>query len=338
MKQTIQRSMYLRVLVILSSGFLSLTVQAASSPNPPNETSVQTELLPSWFKNIGLGYFTFFDGPGLVPGTYEFTPNVLGKPMDDGLRLSNYVSVKYNLSPNLAIDLQMRIQWILNNAHHIEEFSPIRWQTPRIGISGKLLTGDNWSLTGAVNTDFPYFLPQPIGGGVAASYRTTLFNPGLFAKFAYVPKASRWSLFSLVMPRIFFYRDRNVAEPQLSRAGFSPTLKNEFIFDVAPSVNYALSSSTGLRLGTEFIYSKLILSNWNPLHATLNNSDLNSQAWRLAPVPLQLGLTHEMSKAFSVSVFMQTFPVAAQRVRRDGSQASFSETASLGMWISGTLI
>lgn len=289
------------------------------------------------YSYFGLNYFTFFDGPGLAPGSAGYTPNVLGKPNDDGLRLNNYVSSQYRFSPTLALDFQMRIQWVLNNANDVPDYHPWRWQSPRFGISGKLLSGKNWALTGAFNSDLPYFFPQPLGGGVVAAQRTTLFDPGLFAKFAYTPQ-SRWSVYSLVMPRFFFYQNRNSAEPQLSRAGFSPELKNEFIFDIAPTINYALTDTTGLRLGTEFIYSKLILSSWNPFHATLNNSDITSDAWRLAPVPIQFGITQNFSKAFNISIFFQAFPIAAQRVRRDGSQATFLQTSSIGMWMSGNII
>lgn len=310
----------------------STTLAFAAPPLSTEETE------KSWMKNIGLSYFSFFDGPGLAPGSSTFTPNVLGKPMDDGLRLSNYLSLKYSLSQDLAVDFQARIQCILNNSSQVSPFSALRWQAPRIGISGKLLSGRTWSLSGAINSDLPYFFPQPFGGGVAAQQRTTLFNPGLFAKFSYTPPGSPWSIFSLVMPRIFFYSNRNVAEPQLSRAGFSPSLKNEFILDIAPSINYSLSPATGLRFGTEFIYSKLILSDWNPFHVTLNNTDLSSTAWRLAPIPIQLGVTHEFSSMLNVSVFLQGFPIAAQRIRRDGTQSDFVHTSSIGMWISGTLL
>jgi hypothetical protein len=140
------------------------------------------------------------------------------------------------------------------------------------------------------------------------------------------------------MPRFFIYKDRNVAEPQLSRAGFSPTLKNEFTFSVSPSVNYALTSATGLRFGTEFTYNKLIISRWNPFNGSLNNSNTHSDAWRLAPLPLQFGITHEFSEALNVSAFVQGFPIAAQRIRSNGSQVNFINTTSIGMWISGAII
>jgi len=324
-------------ILLLMISLPALGATTVSSPQGQIEKDLSSAK-PTWLDRVGVSYFTFLDGPGLDSGMHAITPNVLGKPMDDGLRMSNYVSLKYKVSSSLAVDFQMRIQFLLNNANNVDNFSAFRWQSPRVGVSGKLLSGEDWALTGAFNTDFPYFFPEPIGGGVAAQARTTIFNPGLFANFSYTPKNSHWSLLSLVMPRFFIYANRDVAEPQLSRAGFSPRLKNEFMFSIFPSVNYALTPSTGLRLGTEFTYSKLILSSWNPFHGTLNNTDLSSDAWRLAPVPLQLGLTHEFHKALSVSTFLQAFPIAAQRVRRDGTQADFLQTTSVGMWISGTLI
>jgi hypothetical protein len=286
---------------------------------------------------LGLIYFVFFDGPGLS-GMSGQTPNVLGLPDDDGLRLTNYLSVKYRLGERWALDFQARVQWVLNNAQDVGDFQALRWQSPRIGVSGKLLSGNDWTLTGAINTDFPYFFPAPIGGGFVAERRTTLLNPGLFAKFSYQPKGSRWSLFSLVMPRFFVYRDRNAAEPQLLRAGYSPGLKPELTLSFSPSVNYDLGKRFGVRLGTELTYRKLVLSSWNPFRGSLNGSDIQSKAWRLAPVPIQMGVTYEPSDTLNVSLFFQGFPIAAQRERRDGSRASFAETTSVGMWISGVLL
>lgn len=286
---------------------------------------------------LGLSYFVFFDGPGLE-GKVAQTPNVLGLPEDDGLRLTNYLSVRYRLNADWALDFQARVQWVLNNAQGVTEFQALRWQSPRVGISGKIWSGRDWSLTGAINTDFPYFLPPPLGGGFVAERRTTLLNPGLFAKFSYQPTGSRWSVFSLVMPRFFLYRDRAAAEPQLLRAGYSAGLKPEFALSLSPSINYSLGRKFGLRLGTEITYRKLVLSSWNPFHGSLNGSDTTSKAWRLAPVPLQTGLTYEPDETFNVSIFFQGFPISAQRERKDGVRAAFGETASVGMWISGALL
>lgn len=287
---------------------------------------------------LGLSYFLFFDGPGLAQGKQNLSPNVLGLPEDDGLRLTNYLSVKYRLTERWALDFQARLQWIVNNARDVSDYQPFRWQSPRIGVSGKILSGETWSLTGAINSDFPYFFPEPFGGGFIAERRTTLFNPGLFAKFNYQPLGSSWSLSSLVMPRVFFYQDRDASEPQLRRAGYSPHLKPELSLSLNPSANYKVTQAVGFRLGTEFTYRKLVLSSWNPFHGSLNGSDTTSDAWRLAPVPFQFGITYEPSAQLNVSVFVQAFPIAAQRVRKDGTEASFGDTASIGMWMSGVIL
>lgn len=329
---------------LLADGALASTppTRVGSEPISPGSSLAESRPEPalSWIKrHFGITTFSFFEGPGLNPsGQGWISPNVLGLPVDDGMRLTNYISTKYKFSQSLALDFQLRVQWVPNNARSVEAFQPLRWQSPRVGISGKLASGESWNLTGAFNTDLPYFFPSPLGGGVVATYRTTLLTPGLFAGYTYKPKGSPWSLYSLVMPRFFIYENRSVAEPQLSRAGYSPTLKNEFILDLAPTLNYALSENMGLRLGTELIYSKLIHSDWNPFQGTLNGTDLSSQAWRLAPVPLQLGLTREWSDAFQLSTYIQAYPIAAQRFRRDGTQADLMETVSVGMWINGAIL
>lgn len=288
--------------------------------------------------NYGVSYFVFADGPGLASDRRDITPNMLGLPEDDGLRMTSYISNKYRVSDKWAIDFQLRVQWVFNNARRVKEFQNFRWQSPRIGMSGKILTGEDWSLTGAINTDFPYMVPPPLGGGYVSERRTMLLNPGLFAKFHYQAKGSAWSIHSLVMPRFFIYKDRSAAEPQLLRAGFGAGLKPEFTFSISPSLNYALTEKTGIRIGSEITYKKLVSSSWNPFNASLNGSSVDSKAWRLAAVPLQLGATYEASEALSVSAFIQGYPIAAQRVRRDGSVASFGDTLSIGMWMSGTLL
>jgi hypothetical protein len=322
-----------------SAGFATTTASSgATSPGAaasPGATSV-AQLPPTQPSRFGLNYFTFFDGPGLS-GDPGITPNWLGRPFDDGLSLFNLVSVKWRFSDNLALDFQARIQVLLNNGTANPNFQAFRWQSPRIGISGKLASGKDWSLTGAVNTDFPYMLPSPLGGGFIAEQRTVIFNPGMFASFSWKPSGSRWSVFSLVTPRFFFYADRNAAEPQFAQSGLSPQLKPEFVFQIAPSVNYALSEKTSLRMGTILDYRKLVLSGWNPFNASLDTTS-GSEAWRLWATPLQLGVNHEFGKALTIYAFVNSYPIAAQRQRRDGTRASFTDTLSFGMWLSGTIL
>lgn len=316
---------------------------AAPSKTSEGETSKESVVVDTASQQsqskagtFGLTYFSFFDGPGLT-GNFGVTPNWLGKPLDDGLSFFNLVSLQYRFSETLAIDLQTRTQILLNNGTDTAQFQQFRWQSPRIGVSGKLLSGEDWSVSGAINTDFPYSFPAPFGGGLLATQRTVVFNPGLFANFRYTPKGTNWSFFTLLTPRYFFYADRDAAEPQLAQGGLSPGLKPELVLQISPSAIYALNEKLGLRFGTIIDFRKLVLSGWNPLSVSLNTSDANSAAWRLWATPIQLGFNYDLSKAFSVYTFLNTYPIAAQRVRRDGTQAGFTETVSVNMWLSGTI-
>lgn len=324
--------MRLRAGLALGAAILSLGASPWAKANTSGET-VAAKPKPS---AIGLTYFTFFDGPGFS-GDPGVTPNWLGRPLDDGLSLFNLISLQWRFSEKVALDFQTRTQVILNNGTDTEVFRQFRWQSPRIGISGKLAGGSDWSISGAVNTDFPYMLPSPFGGGFIAAARTVIFNPGMFAAFSWKPAGSRWSVFSLLTPRFFFYADRNAAEPQFAQAGLSPQLKPEFVLQIAPSVNYAVSEKTSLRLGTIIDYRKLVLSGWNPFSASLDTTS-DSEAWRLWATPLMFGVNHEFGKALNVFAYVNSYPIGAQRERRDGTRASFGETLSFGMWISGTLL
>ena len=179
-------------------------------------------------KILGVTYFSYFFGPGLHPDNVEFYPNQLGYPDNDGIYFQNHISIRYKFSSNLALDFQSRFKLLMNNYTENPNFSPFRWEAPRIGVSGKLMSGNIWDLTGAVNTDFPYFLPAPFSG-YQAQERKTLLTPGMFAALKIEPKESKWSIFSVVSPRYFFYADRNVAEPQYRGAGYIPQNKPELI-------------------------------------------------------------------------------------------------------------
>lgn len=289
-------------------------------------------------EKLGVNYMSFFNGPGILGDDQSVTPNALGRPEDDGLVLMNNLSFKYELKKDFAVDFQTRFHYVMNNGTDSEKFRPWRWQSPRLGISTTFFKTENSKLSGAFNTDLPYSFPEPIGGGYIARQRTTLLTPGLFAKYTYAPTTSRWSVFSLVQPRFYIYKDRNVAEPQLSRAGYSPELKNEFTLSFSPSINYAFTDRFGSRLGTEVIYKKLVASNWNPLNGTTKSADPDSKAWRLQPMPLQWGFTYIFSKALEVSTYVQGYPFGNQRIDKRGRQATFEETVSAGAWISGVLL
>lgn len=215
-----------------------------------------------------------------------------------------------------------------------------RWQSPRLGISGSLLKGEDWSLSGAINTDLPYSFPQPIGGGNLATQRTILLTPGMFANFTYAPVNSRFSLFTLLTPRYFLYEDPDAAEPNLKDPAVSRGLtarhKPEFILSLTPTVNYRLNEKSGLRLGTTLDFRKLVLSGSNPLDASLSTRD-TSPSWRLWATPLTFGYTHDFSRLLNVYAYVQTFPIEEQRRRANGTVARLEEVSSVGMWLSGTV-
>lgn len=329
--------MKITLFLVLLLGTTLSHAQGLTTSTPVSQTSLRTSWFETFQSRLGMTYMSFFDGPGVLNNDQSFTPNALGNPSDDGLVLMNNVSFKYKLKEDLYLDFQTRFHYVANNANDVEDFEAFRWQSPRFGISTTFFKTAHSKLTGAFNTDLPYFFPEPIGGGYIAEKRTTILTPGLFAKYAYTPVTSRWSVFSLVQPRFYIYENRGVAEAQLSRAGYSPELKNEFTFSVSPSVNYAFTDKFGSRLGTEFIYKKLILSDWNPFNSTSKSADINSKAWRIQPMPIQLGFTYIFNKMVEVSTYIQGYPIASQRVDKTGNVATFEDTVSAGAWISGTL-
>lgn len=332
----ISNSMKYLIVALVSAGF-SLSVVAQSSANV-----LSTDIGGgSWWKRhterLGMTYMSFFDGPGILTDDQSITPNAIGAPAEDGLNLINNLSFKYKLKSDLAIDFQARFYYVLNNGTDNPDYEAFRWQSPRLGISTTFWKTENSKFSGAFNTDLPYSFPEPIGGGYFARKRTTLLTPGFFAKYVYAPTTSRWSLFSLVQPRYYLYENRDAAESQLSRAGYSPRLKNELTLSFSPSVNYAFNDKFGSRLGTELSYRKLVASSWNPFNSSSKSADPTNKAWRFYPTPLQLGFTYAFSKMFELSTYIQGYPIASQRVNKLGNRASFEDTVSVGAWISGVL-
>ena len=287
-------------------------------------------------EDFGLTYFTFFYGPGVIPGQFRINPNHLGYPENDGVSAQNQVSLRWKFSKTLALDLQLSFRLIFNNGIDSAQFQHFRWEAPRLGVSGRLLSGDHWALTGAINTDFPGFLPEPLSG-YKAQQRKVLFNPGMFASFKYMPRRSRWSIFTVLSPRYFFYGDKHAAEPQQSTAGFVPQNKPELIIAFLPTLSYSLSDVIKLTLGSNVDYRKQVISGWNPLRASLasNGSD---PGWRLSPVPVNFGVSFTLSEALNIFPFVSCYPIAIQRVdNQTNRQASFLQATSLGMWINGSL-
>ena len=287
-------------------------------------------------KHFGLTYFSTFNGPGLHPDTAYFSPNQLGKASNNGINIQNQFSIRWKISKQWAIDFQNRFYMIFNNGTGKSDFTHLRWETPRVGVSGVLFSGEEWSLIGAVNTDFPYFFPAPLSG-YQAQQRKVFFNPGMFANLKYEPRNSRWSLFTVLSPRVFFYADRSAAEVELMDGGFIPGNKPELILSFMPTLNYRVKDSFRLTVGTNLDYRKCVVSNWNIFHASLiNNGD--DPAWRLMALPITFGITYDINPYITIFPYLTAYPIPEQRQDAStGTQASFWETASLGMWIRGTL-
>lgn len=336
-------------LIAAASSFLALQVNAQTSAanSKPNKsapdtagTSATTAQNTAAAKpnKFGMNYFVFFNGPGLAEGRGEAPPNQFGLNADNGINTFNLISMKYRVSDNLAIDLQTRFNIFFNRADGVrpDQFSNFRWESPRIGISGKLASGDDWVLTGAVNTDFPYFLPSPLTG-YTARQRQVAFNPGMFANFSYNPKGSRWSFGALLTPRFFVYNDFDALEPESRRGAFSGFNKPHVVLALFPTVNYQVAPKTQLTFMSTLDFRKHLGSSWNPFDVSLRTNGTDP-AWRLHPVNVALGITQDISKHLKIFPYIETFPIAAQRINANsGKMASFGDTTRIGMWMSGVI-
>ncbi len=311
----------------------------ASAPLPTgNASTAKSESVggPKKASQFGMNYFAFMSGPGLDPDLRDYPPNEIGRPDFTGMNSFNVVSLKYKFSQNLAFDFQTRTRIVFNNGTERKNFNSFIWESPRMGVSGKLMSGDDWSLTGALNTDFPSFLPSPLTGYTARE-RTVLVNPGLFANLKYAPKGSKWSLFTVMTPRFFLYQDRDAIEPEARAAGGTGANKPELGLWMSPTVSYNFTEKSALTFGSAIGYVKQVGSSWNPTQATMVSNDV-SPAWVLEAIPLSVGYSYTFNDAITVYPFVQAFPLASQRFDAStGRTASLSETASLGMWVSGSL-
>ena len=312
-----------------------VVASSLKNDSPPLKPSVLQEVV----SRFGLNYFSYFYGPGFHPSARYYSPNHLGKPGNDGLNFQNQVSFTYKFSKTFAFDFQLRFNVNVNDHRSPTEtqkrsFQAVRWETPRIGISGVLASGENWSLVGAVNTDIPYTFPL---AGYQAKQRTSLFSPGLFARYQWKPKNTRWSIFSVVTPRYFFYADKEAAEPQLTQSGLNPYNKPELIIAFQPTLNYRIGEKTYITAGASIDYRKQVISNWNPLKASLVSNG-NSPAWRFSALPLSLGVTFAISSQVTLYPFIATYPIAIQRLDvNTGQQATFMQSTSIGMWMYGAI-
>lgn len=298
------------------SGFILLILCQVSERGLANSTpSIQEKgKSESWFaRHMGVSYNSFFWGPGLAT-SFDQPPSMSGEPADSGLNFFNLVSVKYKYSERFAFDVQFRNQVVVTNEW---EF---RHQGQRFGVSGKLLKGENWVLSGAVNTDVPI---SAIAGQIP-SERKLLVNPGMFATFSYTPAGSKWSGFALLAPRFWVYSDKNALARQDLRNG-GTNAKPEYTVFVNPSVNYAVSPKVGLRLGTTLEYSKNI--GWDEPRRNY--------------MPMEFGVTYDIDPKFSLYTYLLTSTPLDDGLRRrqlgTDNPPHWTQTASINVWLSGTL-
>jgi hypothetical protein len=80
------------------------------------------------------------------------------------------------------------------------------------------------------------------------------------------------------------------------------------------------------------------VSDWNPFRGTTKAADPDSKMWRLQAMPIQTGFTYSFNKMLEVSTYIQGYPIGSQRINKAGRQATFEDTVSAGMWISGILL
>ncbi len=294
--------------LMLSAVSWGTTPPSATVEKPPENKTLK------WIqRNFGMNYNSFFYGPGLgLP--LDLPPGMTGEPSDTGLNFFNLVSVKWRFSERFAFDIQFRNQLVVTNQW---EF---RHQGQRFGISGQLLKGEDWVLSGAINSDVPL---AAIAGQIP-SERRLLLNPGMFATFSYNPQGSRWSAFALLAPRVWFYSNRDAVALQDIPNGGTRN-KPEFSIYVNPSINYAVNSKVGVRFGTTIEYSKNI--GWDSARRNY--------------MPFELGVTYDIDPMFSVYTYLLSSTPLDDALRREqlapNTPPHWAQTASINLWLSGTL-
>lgn len=282
------------------------------SPTNQTEAAETKSFSQRVLEHIGLSYFSVFSGPGLGQ-PLGYPPGMNGAPSDTGLNFFNLVSLKYKLSDRYAIDLQFRGEMVVTNKWEY------RHQGQRLGVSGDLLKGDHWKLSGAFNTD----IPIPAIMGQIPSERTLIFDPGLFAFFSYEPPGSKWSLFALLQPRIWFYRDRQALAVQDVLSG-GAVQKPEYDIYFEPTLNYAVTPKFGLRTGVTFEWTKFVGFN----------------TVRRNYMPIELGFTYELSPKFSVytQLLCSTPLDDGLREAQGFGNTAWWKSTSINLWLSGTLL
>jgi len=256
-----------------------------------------------FWSRFGANYFTFYDGPSLADGREG--RNELGRPINgnDGFAAFNNISVVYRINDRINFDHQTRLEYVHN------EDREWRFQGMRVGISGKLMSGERWSLKGAFNTDIPEL------NGDNERSRTTIFNPGLFAGLNY-QISERWSFYSILTPRVYFYREDDAVEDRWRIAGRDPGEKRRVEIRLSPTINYALNDRYGLRTGLDVQFMNLIKDDFG-------------EFTRFPSTAFTFGPTIAVHKMLNLYIFARTFPFDGLKTRR--------ETTSFGAWINGVI-
>lgn len=275
--------------------------------------SAQTQPASPW----GMNYFSFWEGHSLDSGKTALNENGCQNGrcarLDDGLQLFNLISTTYKLNDRYSVDLQTRLEHIpITFRGDTKRGRPTepswRFQGFRIGISGKIASGEKWSLKGALNTDIPEL------NGRDARLRKTIFNPGMFAGFNY-QMSDRWSIYSIVSPRIFFYTDDEAVEPEWIAGKRRPGEKPRLIIALDPSINYAINDKMGWRLSTALSFRQFVES--------------ESTYFKRWPTSVSTGPTFVINKHINLYTYVQAWPF-------DGKKTHI-ETMSWGAWINGII-
>jgi len=263
---------------------------------------------------VGLNYFTFWSGPGLG-ADFSKTPNMSNRRDLDWSLWTN-LSVRGKVSSNLALDAQFRLQQFLTN-----EFKFL-YQGIRLGVSGTLLKFERptykliWS--GAINSEVP-------GVGQIATERKQLANPGMFSNLTYRPTGSRFSLFALVSPRVWFYSDANAMDAVSLKQQAKPGEKPQFVLSASPSINYDLSDKTAIRTGIGLDFRK----------------NMNTSGFRRWFMPMDVGVSHTFNSMLSIYPNVSFSGPWDDGLRQQlGAQAGsrWTDTVAVGMWLNGTIL
>ncbi len=275
---------------------------------------------------VGANYNVFFAGPGLPNGDYKnsftHTPGMNGMPSDTGWNFFGLASLRLKVTPKFGFDLQGRGQAVVTNVAFSRPPDWLRFQGLRWGTFANFLKGETWSFTGALNTELPL---GPLMGQMAKQ-RTQLFNPGLFSFFDWTPKDSKWSVFAMVTPRYWIYRDIDAMAVQDEVSGGLGN-KIHWTFQVNPSINYAVNSKTGVRLGITPAVTKYV-----GLPSPVRDY-----------MPVETGVTYDINEQFSVYPYIYFSTPLDNKLRAQQAEAAggkvlpWQDSLSFNIWLSGKL-